>query len=63
MYSPNAMSVVLRRRNQTIINLLGNVFIHNAARSRLSPQMLEPYKDRMQQKSSHLEHESLCIFP
>ena len=43
MYSPITRSVVLRRRNWTIIDLLGNVFIHNAARSRLrarlSPQM------------------------
>ena len=36
MYSPIARSVVLRRRNRTIIDLLGNVFIHNAARSRVS---------------------------
>ena len=38
MYSPTAKSVVLRRRNRTINNHLGNVFIHNAARLRLSPQ-------------------------
>ena len=47
MSSPNARSVVLRRRNQTIIDLLGNVFIHNAARPRLSPQMAKPCKERI----------------
>ena len=48
MYSPIARSVVvLRRGNRTIINLLGNVFIHNAARLRLSRQMAEPYKEQM----------------
>ena len=46
-YSPIARSVVLRWRNQTIIDLLGNVFIHNAARSRLSPQMAKPCKERI----------------
>ena len=46
MYLPTARSVVLRRRNQTIIDLLGNVFIHNAARSNLSPQMAKPCKER-----------------
>ena len=46
MYSPFARSVVLRRRNRTIIDLLGNVFIHKAARSRLSPQMVEPCKEQ-----------------
>ena len=35
MHSPIARSVVLRRYH-AIIDLLGNVFIHNAARSRLS---------------------------
>ena len=35
IYSPIARSVVLRR-NQTIVKLLGNIFIHIAARSRLS---------------------------
>ena len=47
MYSPIARSVVLRRRNRIIIDLLYNVFIHNAARSRLSPQMAEPCKERI----------------
>ena len=43
MYSPIARSVVLRR-NQTILKLLGNISIHIAARSRLSPQMAGPCK-------------------
>ena len=47
LYSPIARSVVLRRRNQTIIDLFGNVFIHNAARSRLSLQMAKPCKERI----------------
>ena len=47
MYSPIARSVVLRRRNQTIIDLLGKVFIHNAARSKLSLQMAKPCKERI----------------
>ena len=38
MYSPIARSVVLRRRNWTILELLGNAFIHIAARSRLPLQ-------------------------
>ena len=46
MYSPVARSVVLRRRNRTIIDLLDNVFIHNAAKSKLYPQMAEPCKVR-----------------
>ena len=47
IHSPTARSVVLRRRNRTIIDLIGNVFIHNGARSRLSPQMAEPCKERI----------------
>ena len=47
IYSLIARSVVLRRRNWTIIDLLGNVFIHNPARSRLSPQMAELCKERI----------------
>ena len=47
MYSSIARSVVLRRRNRTIIDLLGKVFIHNAARSRLSLQMAKPCKERL----------------
>ena len=47
MYSPIARSVVLRRRNQTKIDLLGNIFIHNAATSRLSLQMVEPRKEQI----------------
>ena len=47
MYSPIARSVVLRRRNRTIINLFGNIFFHNAARSKLSPQMAEPCKEHI----------------
>ena len=54
MYLPIARSVVLRRRNWTIIDLLGNVFIHNAARSRLSPQMVKPCKERIVQCTEHL---------
>ena len=41
MNSPIARSVVLKRRNLTTFKLLGNVFIHIAARLRLSPQMAE----------------------
>ena len=44
MYSPIARSVVFRRRHRTIVELLGVIFIHIAARSRLSPQMVEPCK-------------------
>ena len=33
--------MVLRIRNRTIIDLLGNIFIHIAARSKLSLQMAE----------------------
>ena len=44
MYSPIARSVVLKR-NWTIVELLGNVFIHIAGRSRLSLQMEEPCKE------------------
>ena len=40
-YSPIVRSVVLKRRNRTTLKLLGNVFIHIAARSRLSLQMVE----------------------
>ena len=47
MYSPIARSVVLRWKNWTIIELLGNVFIHNAARLRLSPQMAKPCKEQI----------------
>ena len=47
MYLPIARSVILKRRNQTTIDLLGNVFIHNAARSRLSPQMAKLCKERI----------------
>ena len=47
MCSPIARSVVLKRRNRTTLELLGNVFIHIAARSRLSPQMAEPCKERI----------------
>ena len=47
MYSPIARSVVLKR-NRTIIDHLGIVFIHNAARSRLSPQITKPCKERIQ---------------
>ena len=47
MYSPIERSVVLRKRNRTIIDLLGNVFIHNAARSRLSPQIAKLCKDQI----------------
>ena len=36
----------MRRRNRTVIDLLGNLFIYNAARSRLSPQMAELCKER-----------------
>ena len=42
-----ARLVVLKRTNLTSINLLGNVFIHITARSRLSPQMAEPCEERM----------------
>ena len=45
MYAPIARSGVLGRRNWTTINLLGNISIHNAARSRLSSQMAELCKD------------------
>ena len=46
MYSNIARSVVLRR-NRTIIELLDNIFIHIADRSRLSAQMVEPCKERI----------------
>ena len=46
MYSPIARSAVLRR-NQTIADLLGNVFIHIAARSWLSLQKAEPCKEQI----------------
>ena len=36
-----------QKRTRTIIDLLGNIFIHNAARSRLSPQMAELCKERI----------------
>ena len=47
MYSPIVRSVLLKRRNQTILKLLGNVFIHIAARSKLFPQMAGPYEVRI----------------
>ena len=47
MYSPIARSVVFKRRNWTTLELLGNFFIHIAARARLSPQMAEPCKERI----------------
>ena len=47
MYSPTARSEVLRRRNRTIIDMLGNVFIQNGARLRLSLQMAKPCKKRI----------------
>ena len=50
MYSPIAMSVVLKRRTQTTLKLLGNVFIHIAARSRLSLKMVQPCKERERER-------------
>ena len=47
MYSPIVRSVFFKRRNRTIVDLLGNVFIHNAARLRLSSQIVEPRKERI----------------
>ena len=47
MYSSIARSVVLKRGNRTTIELLGIVFIHIAAGSKLSPEMAEPYKEQM----------------
>ena len=51
MYSPIALSVVLKRQNQTTLELLGKVFIRIAARSRLSSQMADPCKERILVKS------------
>ena len=45
MYSPIARSVVLKRKDWTTLERLGNVFIHIAARSRLSLQMAEPREE------------------
>ena len=45
MYSSIARSVVLKRRNRTTLELLGNILIHITAGSRLSPQMVEPCKE------------------
>ena len=39
--------MILGRRNRTIIDLLGNVFIHYAARSRLSTKMAKACKERI----------------
>ena len=47
MYSPTTRSLVLKRTNRTIVELLGNIFIHIAARSRLSLQMAESCKERI----------------
>ena len=47
MFSPIAKSVILKRRNQTTLKLLGNVFIHVAASSKLSLHMAELCKKRI----------------
>ena len=44
IHSPHCKVSGFERRNRTIIILLRNVFIHNGARSRHSPQMAEPCK-------------------
>ena len=51
--------MILRRRNRTIIDLLGNIFIHNAARSRLSPQRVELCKEQIELFSTGSTGESV----
>ena len=51
MHSPIARSLGLKRRNRTTLELLCNVFIHIAVRSRLSPKMEEPFKERIELES------------
>ena len=52
MYLPIARSVLLRRRNRTMVGLLGNVLIYTGARSRISPQMVEPCKEQSNMNSN-----------
>ena len=42
---------------------VGNVFIHNAARSRLSPQMAEPCKERIDTLCTNVtQHKLMRLF-
>ena len=60
MYSPIARSVVLKRRNQTTLEMLGNIFNHISARLRLSPQMVEPCKERIMPQPSKSKQVKQC---